>query len=210
MLAPFKPIPSAPNPEVTLTFTATEISQLEAVASLHGESVQAFVQRAALEAAKVSSYSAAKKGAKQNTGGADALWLTESLTDISESKATEAADLFAPVADQPDPDVAEPTAPVADRGVVGEPSKLAKGKGLVWEIRRALGRERLHGLGWTREHLAFVLKLSVIGVRKMEHEGITPIKSLHARKTLLDLAKALEKPNEEICAYIEREERALR
>lgn len=68
----------------------------------------------------------------------------------------------------------------------------------------------LHGLGWTWEHLAFVLKLSVVGVRKMEHEGTTPIKSLEARKKLLELTKALEKPTPEICAYIEREEKALK
>ena len=79
----------------------------------------------------------------------------------------------------------------------------------MWEIRQALGRERMHGLGWTREQLAFVLKLSVVGVRKMEHLGTTPIKSLEARKALLGLAKTLENPSIEICTYIEREEAAL-
>ena len=79
----------------------------------------------------------------------------------------------------------------------------------MWEIRQALGRERVHGLGWTREQMAFVLKLSVVGVRKMEHLGTSPIKSLEARKKLLELAKLLKEPGAEICAYIETEEKAL-
>ena len=79
----------------------------------------------------------------------------------------------------------------------------------MWDIRQALGRERVHGLGWTREQLAFVLKLSVVGVRKMEHLGTSPIKSLEARNKLLELAKLLGNPGAEICAYIEAEEKAL-
>jgi hypothetical protein len=79
----------------------------------------------------------------------------------------------------------------------------------VWEIRQALGRERVHGLGWTREQLAFVLKLSVVGVRKMEHLGTTPIKSLESRTALLVLAKTLENPSPEISSYIDREAAAL-
>ncbi len=43
----------------------------------------------------------------------------------------------------------------------------------------------------------------------MEHLGTTPVKSLESRKTLLGLARALEKPSAEIAAYIEREEAAL-
>ena len=143
MPAPSKPTPSTQSPAVTLTFSATELLQLEAVASLHGESLSDFIQRAALESAKVSSSTVTKR----NMGSADDLWLTESFADARESEAT--PELFAPVADQLEPDAAEPTASVAKRGVVGEQSKLAKGQGLVWEIRRALGRERLHGLGCT-------------------------------------------------------------
>jgi hypothetical protein len=204
-----KPISIAQSPTLTLTFSPNELTQLKAFAALHGESVEAFVQRAALEAAQITSD---ERSAPQSARSADALWLTESFADIPEPEKT--LDLFAPVADQPEPQAAEAvsseTALPAKRGVVGEQSKLAKGKGLVWEIRRALGQERLHGLGWTREHLAFVLKLSVVGVRKMEHEGTTPMKSLHARQTLLDLAKALDKPTPEILDYIEREEWALK
>jgi hypothetical protein len=54
-----------------------------------------------------------------------------------------------------------------------------------------------------------VLKLSSVGVRKMEHQGTSPVKSLVARKALLELAKALENPSPEILGYIEREESAL-
>ena len=79
----------------------------------------------------------------------------------------------------------------------------------MWEIRRALGRERVHGLVWTREQLAFMLKLSVVGVRKMEHLGTTPVKSMESRKALLGLAKTLENPTPEIATYIEAEEVAL-
>jgi hypothetical protein len=67
----------------------------------------------------------------------------------------------------------------------------------------------VHGLGWTREHLAFVLGLSVVGVRKMEHMGTTPVKSMEARKKLIELARLLKNPSEEIAAYIEKEEVAL-
>ena len=57
--------------------------------------------------------------------------------------------------------------------------------------------------------LAFVLKLSVVGVRKMDYLGTSPMKSLKSRKSLLNLAKMLEKPGVEICVYIEAEEAAL-
>jgi hypothetical protein len=56
---------------------------------------------------------------------------------------------------------------------------------------------------------AFVLKLSGVGVRKMEHLGTSPIKSLDARRKLLELAKLLREPDAEICAYIGAEEKAL-
>lgn len=49
----------------------------------------------------------------------------------------------------------------------------------------------------------------VVGVRKMEHLRTTPVKSLESRKALLNLAKTLETPDEEIVAYIEREEAAI-
>jgi hypothetical protein len=80
---------------------------------------------------------------------------------------------------------------------------------LIYRIKPGAGRDRVHGLGWTREKMAFVLKLSVVGVRKMEHLGTSPIKSLEARKKLPELAKLLREPGAEICAYIETEEKAL-
>jgi hypothetical protein len=49
----------------------------------------------------------------------------------------------------------------------------------------------------------------VVGVRKMKHLGTSPVKSLEARKKLLELARLLENPGAEICAYIEREESAM-
>jgi ribosome-binding protein aMBF1 (putative translation factor) len=66
-----------------------------------------------------------------------------------------------------------------------------------------LGKERLHSLGWTREHLAFVLKLSVVGVRKLEHEGKAPVKSKLAREQLLELAKAIKELNEVVKRFME-------
>lgn len=194
--------PNTQNTEITLTFTAPELAQLEAFAALHGEPVAAFVHRAALEAAHIAH---TKKSAENRVDDTGALWLTEGLADAPEA---EGPDLFAPVDDSQEPEVVE-TEPTLKRGVAGEPSPLAKGHGPVWEVRRALGAERVHGLGWTREQLAFVLKLSVVGVRKMEHLGTSPVKSLESRKTLLGLAKTLEKPTPEICAYIEWEEAAL-
>ena len=99
--------------------------------------------------------------------------------------------------------------PLAKRCVTGEPSKFARGEGPVRDIRHALEGERGHGLGWTREQMAFVLKLSVVGVRKMEHLGTSPIKSLEARRKLLERTKLLEQPGAEIFAYIELEEKVL-
>jgi uncharacterized protein (DUF1778 family) len=189
------------TPAVTLTFSPSDLSQLEAFATLHGTTVAAFIQKAALEAAHITTPT--KSAVKVNDPGA--LWLTDSF-----ESAPEETDLFAPTAA---PDEAAPSAtapvPVAKRGVTGEPSKFARGKGPVWDIRQALGRERVHGLGWTREQLAFVLNLSVVGVRKMEHLGTSPIKSIEARKKLLELSKLLSEPGKAIAAYIEREEKTL-
>ena len=162
------------------------------------------MQNAALELAHITT---AKKSSKSSANDTGALWLTNGFADAPEVKAP---DLFAPVDAQEGPKSVE-SAPTQTpkRGVVGEQSTLARGHGLVWDIRRALGRQRVHGLGWTREQLAFVLKLSVVGVRKMEHLGTSPIKSLEARRKLLELSKLLEQPGAEICAYIEREEKTL-
>jgi hypothetical protein len=49
----------------------------------------------------------------------------------------------------------------------------------------------------------------VVGVRKMEHRGTSPLKSLESRKALLNLAKTLENPSPEIAAYIAAEVAAL-
>ena len=195
-------------PQVIVTFSPNELSQLEAFATLHGESVTAFVQRAALDAAQVT--------ASHKTTNSDALWLSETS---AESPLPE-TDLFAPVdkvgvieAGVPEDSASVETgsvAPPPKRSVAGEPSKFAKGRGPVWEIRQALGRERVHGLGWTREQLAFVLKLSVVGVRKMEHLGTSPVKSLQARKSLLNLAQTLENPTPELITFIEVEDADLR
>jgi uncharacterized protein (DUF1778 family) len=193
------PAPSIPNTEITLSFTSSELSQLEAFASLHGVTVSAFVKSAALDAAHVTP---SKGRVKKSAQGTDALWMSEEFADAPEPN-EKTNDLFA-TANPP-----ETAAPVVKRGVTGEPSKFARGKGPVWDIRQALGRERLHGLGWTREQMAFVLNLSVVGVRKMEHLGTAPVKSVDPRSKLLDLAKLLENPGAEICAYIEREEKAL-
>ncbi len=203
------PAPKNPSPQIAiaLTFTAPELSQLEAFATLHGTTVAAFVQKAALKAAHIAPN---KKSPEGRANALGALWLTDDFSDATEAKEeAKTPDPFAPGDARPEK-VAVAPAPTAKRGVVGEQSALAKGHGLVWEIRRALGRERVHGLGWTREQLAFVLKLSVVGVRKMEHLGITPVKSLESRRALLGLAKTLENPTPEIVAYIEREEEALR
>lgn len=202
--------PSTQITEITLAFSAPELSQLEAIAALHGESVTAFIHNAALEAAHIAP---AQRSAKISANDTSALWLNEAFANIPEPRDEETPDLFASVSapEGPEAVVASPVAatPAPKRGVAGEQSALAKGHGLVWEIRRALGRERVYGLGWTREQLAFVLKLSVVGVRKMEHEGTSPVKSLESRKALLGLAKTLETPGEETLAYIEREETAL-
>ncbi len=209
------PNPKSPNKSsaeisVTVTFTPTELAQLEAFAALHGEAVAAFIGRAALEATNITS---ASKIARRSANDTGALWLSESLADAT--KVEVSTDLFAPVAAdtvaadaREEPETAA-LVPEVKRGVLGEQSRLAKGHGIVWEIRQALGRERVHGLGWTREQLAFVLKLSIVGVRKMEHLGTSPLKSLESRKALLNLAKTLENPGAEIVAYIEREEAAL-
>ena len=194
-----------PDTEITLSFTASELSQLEAFAALHGVTVSAFVKSAALDAAQIAS-GPANKGRTPRT---DALWMSEAFVGTIQPQGLKPADderldLFAPI----DTSSAAPVS-VAKRGVTGEPSKFARGTGPVWDIRQALGRERVHGLGWTREQLAFVLKLSVVGVRKMEHLGTSPIKSLEARRKLLELSKLLEQPGAEICAYIEREEKTL-
>jgi ribosome-binding protein aMBF1 (putative translation factor) len=61
--------------------------------------------------------------------------------------------------------------------------------------------------GWRREHLAFVLKLSVVGVRKLEHVGMAPVKSNVAREKLLELAKAIKEPNEVVKRLIEENEK---
>jgi hypothetical protein len=195
------------NTEIILSFSPNELSQLEAFAALHGVSPSAFVKSAALDAAQIAA-GPAKKGRTPDTG---ALWMSEPFVGTIQPLGLKPdddkrLDLFAPAA--PTNGAKEPEA-VAKRGVAGEPSKFARGTGPVWDIRQALGRERVHGLGWTREQLAFVLKLSVVGVRKMEHLGTSPIKSLEARKKLLELAKLLKEPGEGICAYIEREEKAV-
>ncbi len=190
---------SLQNPEITLKFSPSELQQLEAIATLHGVSVTAFVQRAALEAAHI--------GAPPNNAPSDdALWLSETWRQNPQKETL--ADLFAPEEPKVQPQTVPPfVAP--KRGVAGEASSLAKGQGPVWEIRRALGQQRVHGLGWTREHLAFVLKLSVVGVRKMEHLGTAPIKSPEARRNLLELARLLENPSPAIVDYIHAEAAAL-
>jgi hypothetical protein len=190
-----------PDTEISLSFTAGELSQLEAFASLHGVSLSAFAKSAAVDAAQITG---GKKGAVK-VNDPSALWLTDSFESVPEE-----TDLFATNA-APDEEAPSATAPVAvaKRGVTGEPSKFARGTGPVWDIRQALGRERVHGLGWTREQMAFVLKLSVVGVRKMEHLGTAPIKSMEARKKLLELSKLLNEPGRGIEDYIEREEKAL-
>jgi hypothetical protein len=204
MIPTVMPVPniSTPPSAVTLSFSPSDFSQLEAFASLHGETVTDFVQRAALEAASITS---TKKGEQSKPSDPDALWLTEGFADAREEAEVE-VDLFAPMEAKAKPQSVKPS---PKRGLAGEPSTLAKGHGPVREIRRALGRERVHGLGWTREQLAFVLKLSVVGVRKMEHLGKTPAQSMEARKKLLELAKLIPEPGAEICSYIEREDAAL-
>lgn len=189
------PILPLQNSEITLTFTAAELLQLEAIAALHGVSVSAFVQSAALEAAHITPIN-------KDAPAGDALWMNESSAENSAKEVM--PDLFAPAEVREELPIAQ-ASPSVKRGVPGEPSRLAKGYGPVWEIRRALGEQRVHGLGWTREHLAFVLKLSVVGIRKMEHLGTAPVKSVEARRSLLDLAKLLENPSPEIAAYIETE-----
>ena len=188
------------NQDITLSFSVAELSQLEAFATLHGLSVTAFIHRAALDAAHIS---ASKKKTESKSGGDS--WMNDDLLEIPTEEEVSAPPVQRLVPDEPEAD----ETPAAKRGVAGEPSKLAKGQGLVWEIRRALSQERIHGLGWTREQLAFVLKLSVVGIRKMEHDGTRPVKSIEARKGLLNLTKTLENPSAEIASYIEEEEAAL-
>lgn len=216
------PSPPPRNREITLTFSTSDLAQLEAFATLHGVSVAAFIQQAALEAAHIATSATVAEDIATENG---ASWMSDILPPTSSSSAASEifgrdevwkegkAERVAPALTIPAPVSAPISAPVASpstkRGVVGEPSQLAKGQGPVWEIRRALGRERVHGLGWTREHLAFVLKLSVVGVRKMERMGTSPVKSLEARAALLKLAQTLEEPTSAIKAYIEAEIAAI-
>jgi len=196
------------NTEVTVTFSAKELEQLEAVASLHDLYVNEFIHRAALEAAHITSAPKSRKEPETS-------WLTDAFSPepVDAPTPAKAAKPAKQVySSKPEPQPAEETekeeSGPAKRGVVGEQSSLAKGSGPVWDIRQALGQERLHGLGWTREHLAYVLKLSVVGVRKLEHEGKSPVKSLVARQQLLGLAKALKEPTPAILEFIEQEEAA--
>jgi hypothetical protein len=53
--------------------------------------------------------------------------------------------------------------------------------------------------------LAFILKLSIVGARKMEQIRTTTFQSLGARNALFSLAKTLDKPSLTIAADIERE-----
>jgi hypothetical protein len=204
------------NTEVTVTFSTKEMEQLEAVASLHDLYVPEFIHRAALEAAHIAPASKSRKEPEVS-------WLTEDFTPDavapSAVHSSSTAKQLAPTAPPAQPQSRPAAAPLeeevsatpanAKRGVVGEQSSLAKGSGPVWEIRQALGQERLHGLGWTREHLAYVLKLSVVGVRKLEHEGKSPVKSLVARQQLLGLAQAIKEPTPSILEFIKNEEAAL-
>jgi hypothetical protein len=198
-----------PDTEITLSFTAQELSQLEAFATLHGVSLSAFVKSAALDAAQIASGPASAATKKSRTPDTGALWMSEPFVGTIQAQEN-TGDVFPPIdATEELEAVKEAPVPVAKRGVTGEPSKFAKGKGPVWDIRQALGRDRIHGLGWTREQLAFVLKLSVVGVRKMEHLGTSLIKSLEARRKLQGLSKLRENPSEAIASYIEAEEKAL-
>jgi hypothetical protein len=209
------------NIEVTVTFSAKEMEQLEAVASLHDLYVPEFIHRAALEAAHIAP---ALKGKQEP----EVSWLTDDFAVEVEEKPTvktavakpaipakQVYSSSAPAKEKPravdtfSKEESSDTSTPAKRGVVGEQSSLAKGSGSVWEIRQALGQERLHGLGWTREHLAYVLKLSVVGVRKLEHEGKSPVKSLVARQQLLGLAKAIKEPTPSIIEFIKSEEAAI-
>lgn len=201
--------PKTQKTELALTLTAPELAQLEAFAALHGQSIAAFAQRVALEAA--SAAPPKTNSAKSRESDTGALWLTEDFSGAPEArdKLSPFTVADAPVNAQKELESVGSGAASVKRGVAGERSNLAKGHGPVWEVRRALGRERVHGLGWTREQLAFVLKLSVVGVRKMEHLGTSPVKSLEARQKLLGLAKTLAQPGAEIAAYIEREEAVL-
>ena len=197
---------------LTLTFSPSEMSQLEAFATLHGETLAAFVRRVTLAAAHIKSAQAPAE-----TSGAS--WMDEpgQLTASAFTSAPRAEDALFSTSNRVTAEAtnrAEADGEVNDsapvkRGVIGERSQLAKGKGAVWEIRCALGNERVHGLGWTREQLAFVLKLSVVGVRKMEHQGTSPVKSLEARRNLLQLAQTLEHPTPFIAAFIAAEVEAL-
>lgn len=195
------------NHEITLSFSADEIAQIEAFATLHGVSVGQWMHGAVLSQAQIT------PKARPATGfGAG--WLSESSAASGEARTDDLFALDAPESlqnprksvDSPPPNP-ETQTPISNsnRGTAGIASTLARGSGPVWEIRQALARERVHGLGWTREQLAFVLKMSVVGVRKMEHLGKTPNKSLEARRNLLALAQTLQSPTPDIAAFIERE-----
>ncbi len=191
--------------EIAVTFSGHELAQIEAFATLHGESIAAFVRNAALMQAQVTPKIAAPSKA-------DASWMEESFAG-NPAPGFLAEELFAPQSLQPAGKQASSSAPILDatavsnrnRGTAGVASTLARGSGLVWEIRQSLARERVHGLGWTREQLAFVLKMSVVGVRKMEHLGKTPSKNPESRRALLTLAQTLESPSLAIAAWIASE-----
>lgn len=200
---------SPPTHEITLSFSAGELAQIEAFSALHGVSALDFIRGAALSAAQI-----APKAQQQPDG--DTSWLTETA-----SPSVPEVDLWAL---ETSPAKTAETSPRAittlrattndqnlsqNRGTVGVASTLAKGSGPVREIRQALGNERVHGLGWTREQLAFVLKMSVVGVRKMEHLGKTPNRNLESRRSLLALAQTLRHPSDAIVSFIASETAAL-
>ncbi|PQV63502.1 hypothetical protein B1R32_11163 [Abditibacterium utsteinense] len=210
------PVKSPSNLEISVTFSASELAQLEAFSALHGVSIAEFVHRAALLAAQITQ--------KPQSQTSDNSWMTETLaqSSVEEMFAIEASP--EKVKKASNSTAASPLKTQAifstqnelsseargeistkNRGTTGVASTLARGSGPVWNIRQALGKERVYGLGWTREQLAFVLKMSVVGVRKMEHVGKAPSKSLEARRSLLTLARALEKPTVEIAAFIASE-----
>lgn len=209
-------VKSPRNLEITLTFSADELAQIEAFSALHGVSTDEFIRDAARSAAQI-------KGETPSKVSSVASWMTE--TASSEELVR---DLFAPEVSPPaKPQItnqksavtlsssalsssdSNPQTTPKSRSMAGVASTLARGSGPVWEIRQALGQERVHGLGWTREQLAFVLKMSVVGVRKMEHLGKTPNKSLEARRSLLTLAQTLQHPTPAITVFVAGETAAL-
>lgn len=204
--------------EITLTFSSDELAQIEAFATLHGVSAAEFIHRAALTEAKITRKASPKtsSGASwiNETAAPDALSAELFVLETTPETTPETASVK-PNQTTPIP-LAKPTASQTEvpvllksKSTAGVASSLARGSGPVWEIRQALGRERIHGLGWTREQLAFVLKMSVVGVRKMEHLGKTPSKSPEARRALLTLAQTLEHPTAEISTFIESEKAQL-